>query len=72
VANISVPAAAYSALTSMVDGDTLSVSVYRNASSATDTYTTDLDVLGFLVVFTLDTTVPVAGHIVLKQIWSEE
>jgi hypothetical protein len=49
--NITVPASAYNSLTSMVAGDTLSISVYRGADDVTDTYTTDLEVVGFNVLF---------------------
>lgn len=59
--NITVPAAAYSSLSSMAEGGTLSIAALRDASNATDTYEADLDCLGFLIAFTTDTTDPVDG-----------
>lgn len=55
IANITVPASAYNGLTGMSAGDVLSLAVYRDDSIATDTYTTDLDVLGFSIIFTTGT-----------------
>lgn len=55
IAFVTVPAIAYSALTAltaMTAGDLFSIAAYRDASVATDTYTTDLDVAGFLIEFT--------------------
>ena len=59
--NITVPAAAYSSLTSMAEGYTLFIAAIRDASNALDTYESDLDALGFLIAFTTDTTDPVDG-----------
>jgi hypothetical protein len=50
---VTVPVAAYNALTSMVAGDTLSIAGYRGADDPTDTYSTDLDVIGFRIAFTI-------------------
>jgi len=49
--NLTVPSTAYNGLTGMAAGDTLSLTVYRDDSGATDTYTTDFDVAGFLITF---------------------
>jgi hypothetical protein len=53
IANITVPASAYNALTGMSAGDVFNIAVWRDDSGATDTYTTDFDVAGFLVEFTV-------------------
>lgn len=51
VVNVVVPASSYNGLTGMVAGDTLSLGGYRDDSVATDTYTSDLEVVGFLIIF---------------------
>lgn len=52
---ITVPAAAYNGLTSMVAYDRLNVAVYRDATNASDTYEGDLEVIGFYVNLTTGT-----------------
>ena len=56
IQNVTIPASAYNGLTGMVAGDTLAIGAYRDASGATDTYTTDLEVVEFLIIFTIGTT----------------
>ncbi|MBE3140883.1 MAG: hypothetical protein IMZ53_09900 [Thermoplasmata archaeon] len=53
VTNVTVPAAAYNALTGMTVGDIFGIAVVRNAENATDTYADDLQIVGFLVEFTV-------------------
>jgi phage gp36-like protein len=59
--SITVPTAAYDGLSSLAEGDALGIAVYRDSSNVLDTYTTDLDVYGFLIVFSVNVIEPVAG-----------
>jgi hypothetical protein len=49
VSNITVPAAAYNGLTSMSYQDIFGITASRDASNASDTYTSDLQILGFVL-----------------------
>ena len=59
--SITVPAAAYDALTSFAVGDILGIAVNRDATNPFDTYTTDLEVYGFLVTFSDNVVEPTNG-----------
>jgi hypothetical protein len=56
VVSVSVPVSAYNGLTSIAVGDTLYLACYRNDTDPLDTYTTDLEVIGFLIDFAVSTT----------------
>ncbi len=65
--SITLPTSAYNALTSMLEGDTLNVSVYRDATNVLDTYTTDLDIAGFLIAYTVTDTSTAASSTTTTQ-----
>ena len=51
LAEITVPAAAYSGLSAMTTGDMFFLSTYRNKADVLDTYVGNLDVAGFLIAY---------------------
>jgi hypothetical protein len=55
ITNITVPATAYDVLGTLAAGDVLSIAVERDATDSLDTYTSNLDCVGFLVEFTVAT-----------------
>jgi hypothetical protein len=61
---ITVPVAAYNALVAlpMTVGQTLNLAVYRKADDPLDTYTTDLEAVGFAIDFDMDAAVVAAGY----------
>jgi hypothetical protein len=48
---ITVPAAAYSALTAMVAGDEFFLSAYRDGTNVLDTFAADFEVAGFIIAY---------------------